>query len=109
MAVAGVENQRFLIYACNASNENDTDPITTTIVAMLSSPVHISLSNIGVRAFKNTSLPPLPYYLMDSAQVSTACKKCVVCVCCAVREQTDDAHVRGTNHPPPPSATSYGI
>ena len=60
--------QRFIIYACNASTADNSDPITFTVVAMLSSPVNISLSNVGVRAFKNPSIPPLPYYLLDVSQ-----------------------------------------
>eukprot|EP00961_Rhodomonas_salina_P090207 1213268-Rhodomonas_salina.1 len=34
----------------------------------MSSPIAISLSNVGVRAFKNTSIATLPYVLLDEKQ-----------------------------------------
>eukprot|EP00961_Rhodomonas_salina_P291809 3932346-Rhodomonas_salina.3 len=35
---------------------------------MLSTPIYISLSEIGIRMFKTTSIAPIPYYLLDNAQ-----------------------------------------
>lgn len=64
----GTNLQRFLIYTCNACPNESNDPITNTIVSILSSPIHISFSEIGVRAFKQTTIATLPYYLLDEEQ-----------------------------------------
>ncbi len=60
--------ERFVIYACNASKLDNTDPISNIIVAIVSSPISISFSNVGIRAFKSTSIAALQYYLLDQKQ-----------------------------------------
>jgi hypothetical protein len=60
--------ERFVIYACNASKLDNTDPISNIIVAIVSSPLSISFSNVGIRVFKSTSIAALPYYLLDQKQ-----------------------------------------
>eukprot|EP00961_Rhodomonas_salina_P241310 3260524-Rhodomonas_salina.1 len=62
--------ERFIVYTCNANSADNSDPITNTVVLLLSSPVCISLSHVGVRAFKTTSIATLPYHLLDAAQCS---------------------------------------
>ena len=64
----GANLQRFLIYTCNACPTENNDPITNTIVSILASPIHISFSEIGVRAFKQTTIATLPYYLLNEEQ-----------------------------------------
>jgi hypothetical protein len=60
--------QHFLIYACNAAESESQDPISNTVVAIMSSPVAIAFSNVGVRAFKNTSIATLPYQVLSAEQ-----------------------------------------
>eukprot|EP00961_Rhodomonas_salina_P249697 3375336-Rhodomonas_salina.3 len=66
--LTGVNLERFLIYMCNAAPADSTDPISNTVVTILSSPINISLCNVGVKAFKTTNLAALPYYLLDKQQ-----------------------------------------
>eukprot|EP00961_Rhodomonas_salina_P029021 391448-Rhodomonas_salina.2 len=66
--LTGANLQQFLIYTCNAAPAANNDPISNTVVSVLTSPLSISLSNVGVRAFKNTDLAPIPYYLLGPRQ-----------------------------------------
>ena len=72
----GKNLEHFLIYICNASTMDTTDPISNMIVLVLSSPVCISLSNIGVRVFKTTSIATIPYYLLDRTQEQIVHRLC---------------------------------
>eukprot|EP00961_Rhodomonas_salina_P024300 327276-Rhodomonas_salina.3 len=66
--LSGVNLERFLVYACNTPMTDNSDPISAMVVAMLSSPIHISLSSTGVHSFKSTLVPVLPYSLLDQEQ-----------------------------------------
>lgn len=66
--LSGDSLEHFLIYTCNASSVENSDPISNTVVLLLSSPVSISFSHVGVRAFKTTSVATLPYHLLDLEQ-----------------------------------------
>jgi hypothetical protein len=66
--------EHFLIHSCNASGADNADPITNTVVSIMSSPIFISLSNVGVRAFKNNSIATLPYVLLQQDQVEFVVK-----------------------------------
>jgi hypothetical protein len=70
----GSNLEHFLIHSCNASGADNADPITNTVVSIMSSPVCISLSNVGVRAFKNNSIATLPYVLLQQDQVAFVVK-----------------------------------
>lgn len=66
--LTGESLQNFLIYVCNATPPDNSDPITNTIVSVLSSPISLSFSEVGVRAFKTTNVATLPYYLLNAKQ-----------------------------------------
>ncbi len=72
--LTGPNLEHFLIHSCNASATDNNDPITNTIVAIMGSPICISLSNVGVRGFKNTSIATLPYVLLQEDQVNFVTK-----------------------------------
>jgi hypothetical protein len=66
--LSGVNLERFIVYCCNAASMDNPDPISSTIVTVLSTPVSISMSDVGIRMFKTTTIAPIPYYLLDESQ-----------------------------------------
>jgi hypothetical protein len=74
--LTGKNLEHFLIYVCNASTMETTDPISNMVVLVVSSPVCISLSNTGVKAFKTSSIATIPYYLLEKSQESVVMKLC---------------------------------
>jgi len=65
-----VQLERFIVYTCNAAPMDSNDPIANTVAMMLSSPICITLSEVGVRAFKPNTVATIPYYLLDAHQTA---------------------------------------
>jgi hypothetical protein len=57
------------------------------VLLVLSSPISITLSNVGVKAFKTSSVPTIPYYLLDPSQEK------IVLRLCDFMKRTGECHV----------------
>jgi hypothetical protein len=105
--LTGSNLEHFLIHSCNASATDNTDPITNTIVAMMGSPICISLSNVGVRGFKNTSIATLPYVLLQEDQVNFVTKLLASVRHGIVASSNSDANGGFVLRLPPPSKNKF--
>lgn len=59
--------QESLAILCDGQQQQSTDPVTHTILTMLSCPIHLQLTAIGWQPFKGKELT-LPYQRMTSEQ-----------------------------------------
>ena len=57
-----------MIYLCNSSLGSVVDPVTNTLFLMLSSPVSVVLSQVGVAPFKSHGNMVFPYRFMNDDQ-----------------------------------------
>jgi len=105
--MTGSNLEHFLIHSCNASGADNADPITNTVVAVMSSPIHISLSNVGVRAFKNNNIATLPYVLLQDNQVSFVVKTLASIRHGLVTSANSDANGGFVVRIPPPSKNKF--
>lgn len=64
----GESLQQTLCYMCNASQGHVVDPITHTLCMMITTPVQVMLTQVGVAPFKDKNTAIFPYRLMDGRQ-----------------------------------------
>lgn len=60
--------KRMLIYMCNSHKRDTDDPITLTVIAMLTSELCLVMNEFGVKLFKTSMLPQIPYHMLNTAQ-----------------------------------------
>jgi len=60
--------KRMLIYMCNSHKRDTDDPITLTVIAMLTSELCLIMNEFGVKLFKSSMLPQIPYHMLNTAQ-----------------------------------------
>lgn len=60
--------RRVVSFFCNAMVDQVTDPITYTLCMMVSTPVHIMLTQVGVAPFRDKNTMVFPYRHMDEDQ-----------------------------------------
>lgn len=59
---------KMIAYLCNNSHGTVTDPITNVLHAMITSPLQIMLTQVGVAPFKDRNTLVFPYRLMNEDQ-----------------------------------------
>lgn len=60
--------KRMMIYMCNSHKRDTDDPITLTIIAMLTSEICLVMNDFGVKLFKSSMLPQIPYHMLNVTQ-----------------------------------------
>lgn len=60
--------KRMLIHMCNSHKRDTDDPITLTVIAMLTSELCLILNDFGVKLFKSSMLPQIPYHMLNTNQ-----------------------------------------
>lgn len=66
--LAGDALRKTLAYLCNTVQGNVMDPITHTLCLMITTPVQIMLTQVGVAPFKDKNTSIFPYRLMNDEQ-----------------------------------------
>lgn len=61
---------RVIVYLCNNCQGTVTDPITSVLHFMITSPVQVTLTQVGVAPFRDRSTLVFPYRLMTEEQRS---------------------------------------
>ena len=60
--------QKVLVNHINNRNQDFPDPITSTLILMVSSPMQIEFCELGIVLFKTNNLPVLPYTLLNEEE-----------------------------------------
>lgn len=66
--LTGESLRKTLVYLCNTVQGHVMDPITYTLCMMITTPVQIMLTQVGVAAFKDKNTSVFPYKLMTEEQ-----------------------------------------
>lgn len=64
----GEELTRFVCFMCNAMTNSVTDPITHTLHIMITRPLSLVLTQVGIAPFKGESTAIYPYRVMTDEQ-----------------------------------------
>lgn len=64
----GEELTRFVCFMCNAMANSVTDPITHALYIMISKPLSLVLTQVGIAPFKGESTVIYPYRMMNDVQ-----------------------------------------
>jgi hypothetical protein len=77
--------QRFITFLCNARLPGNWDPVTSTMLDLLTGRLQFCLTDNGLLPFKGKATLVYPYHMMTSAQKGflrdALCQRASYCVC----------------------------
>ena len=65
----GSRLRKVMSHLCNHCSSNIADPISDTVVMMLTCPIHLVITEVGIALFKDRPTALFPYTEMDSEQL----------------------------------------